>query len=527
MLLKQLKLQVADVGAGSLCAKRSEGTVKTRRYIVAEGFGPDHRLGVYNNNVDTIERAFVERYFLCKEGEGFRPALRPEPHTFGTDSMVEFRARTMAHMPRLPVLDECDVVAMYHGAKQRLYERARVSLLRNGLLDSDAALTSFVKFEKQDVRKAPRVINPRHPRYNLSLGKYLKHAEKHFYRAINETFGGHTRATVIKGFNASDSAAILRAKWDRFSRPVAIGLDATKFDMHVSQAALIYEHSFYRSLFPDCDELVRLLRCQLVNSGRAYAADGRVKFTMQGTRSSGDLNTSLGNCVLMCAMIYSFSAERGVTVELANNGDDCVVFLEETDLARFQEGLDEWFRAKGFAMAVEQPARVFEEVEFCQTHPILVSGAWRMIRNHHAVLTKDPMCLMPIDNDRAYQKWLYAVGECGQNAVGNCPVQSAFYSALRRNGVECSKGFKEAVFRNTGWGTRSRGLGHGEAEGTVDDAARASYYLAYGVTPDAQIAIEQYYGTATFARLPDVVMNRDDFCIQSGLSLLLHPSNDP
>jgi hypothetical protein len=428
----------------------------------------------------------------------------------------------IAEMPHLPVLLEEQVVSCYTGAKRALYERARVSLARRPLHAKDAELTSFVKFEKQDVRKAPRVINPRSVRYNLTLGKYLKHAEKAYYRAINAVYGAHTPATVIKGFNSSASARILRQKWDRFPNAVAVGLDASKFDMHVSVPALRYEHSFYRSLFPDSSELDGLLTQQEANRGRAYAPDGHVTFAMNGTRSSGDLNTSLGNCLLMCALVWAFAAERSVPLELANNGDDCVVFLDQRDLARFSEGLDAWFRAKGFAMTVEAPAYRFEELEFCQTHPVVTSNGWLMVRNHEAVTTKDPMCLVPISNDKSYAKWLYAVGECGYNATAGVPVQQALYGAFLRNGDACSQGFKDTVFRCSGWQTRANGLVNNGT--TVTDAARASYYAAFGVTPDVQVLLEKYYDTAEFAPLACGVVERDDYRLESGLSLLLYRS---
>jgi hypothetical protein len=426
-------------------------------------------------------------------------------------------------MPRLPVLTEVQVVNSYTGAKRTLYEKARISLMRTGLQERDSDLTSFVKFEKQDVQKAPRVINPRHPRFNLALGKYLKHAEKPIFQAINQAYGGATAATVIKGMNAVQSAAVLRDKWNQFGRPVAVGLDASKFDMHVSRAALRYEHSFYRGLFPGSPELVELLSAQEVNKGRAYAPDGCVKFRMDATRSSGDLNTSLGNCILMCALVHSYAKERGLSVELANNGDDCVVFLDESDLGQFSNGLSDWFRVKGFAMTVEAPARMFEELEFCQTRPVLVGGGWKMVRNHHAVVKKDPMCLMPIPNDRTLRKWMYAVGECGLASASGVPVQQAFYRCLLRSGVRCSAGMKRQVFRNTGWEVRANGLAAQSA--LVTDASRASYYLAYGITPDAQLALEKFYDTVTFRALMDGVLEREDLKLEPGLSLITTLSN--
>lgn len=466
---------------------------KTREFTVLTGLGPDHNLGVYDNSVDTIERAFAERYFLCKDGEGFRPAFKVGPSNYRTPEFSAFRKEVMEHMPSLPVMTSQQVVDTYRGPKRRVYQNALHSLEEEGLTEADAHLSAFVKFEKQDVEKAPRVINPRSARYNLRLGKYLKHAEHKFFRAINKAFGGRTRATVIKGMNADQAADVLVEKWQQFDDPVAVGLDASKFDMHVSIAALLYEHSFYKALFPNCAELRWLLKLQLRNKGVARAVDGTVKFTMEGTRCSGDLNTSLGNCIIMCALVWAYSKVRGIRVELANNGDDCVVFMERRDEPAFRDGLSNWFKAKGFAMAVEPTVDVLEQVEFCQSHPVQLSTGWRMVRNVTACLIKDPICLLSIPNDKVYRKWLAAIGMCGSHLAAGVPVLSEFYDVFSRAGTSCSQGMLQEVFKN-----RSQlHLAQGLSAGDVDARARVSFYYAFGILPDDQRQLERFYQSAT------------------------------
>ncbi len=501
---RELRAQVFAECKGSLCVRRNGLSIKQREFSVITGFGPDHNLGVYNNSVDTIERALVERYFLCKDGEGFRPAFAVGPSSYRTPEFSAFRERVMAHMPHLPVLTSQQVVDAYHGPKRRLYQQALYSLEQEPLSDADAVVSMFVKFEKQDVEKAPRGINPRSTRFNLRLGKYLKHAEHHYFRAINKAFGKHTRATVIKGFNADEAADVLRAKWDRFSRPVAIGLDASKFDMHVSVAALQYEHSFYEALFPGSRELRWLLRKQLRNRGVARATDGTVKFSMEGTRCSGDLNTSLGNCVIMCALVWVYARLRGVTIELANNGDDCVVFLEQHDEGRFRSGLSDWFKEKGFAMAVEDTVDEFERVEFCQTKPVELSTGWRMVRKLDACLNKDPMCLISVPNDTVFRKWLMAVGTCGGKLSQGVPVLSAFYGAFARHGVECSDGMMEEVYKNRSQLRAAQGV----APAVIDARSRVSFYYAFGVLPDHQIEMERFFHQASISALGDDRVDR-------------------
>lgn len=223
-----LAARVKQECKGTLCVDHSGQPPKTRRFVVLSEFGPDHTLGVYNNDVNTVERAFIERYFLCNEGGSFRPALPVKRNSFRLKGLIEFRKCVMKMMPYCPKLTKQQVVDTYHGPKRRNYQKALLSLDREPLCARDASLTSFVKFEKQDIGKAPRMINPRSARYNLCLGQYLKVAEHHYFRAINKAYGAVTPATVIKGLNADASAEVLREKWDRFENPVAVGLDATK-----------------------------------------------------------------------------------------------------------------------------------------------------------------------------------------------------------------------------------------------------------------------------------------------------------
>jgi len=452
--------------------------------------GPSSNLGVFNNSVDAVERALLERYFLCEVNHTFHRPPLVKDSAFDTRLFREFRT-AIADEARMhaTILTLREVVECYTGAKRRCYQRAYESLCRVALHRKDAELRPFTKFEKQALDKACRIINPRSPRYNLVLGKYLKKAEKNFYHAINKKWDSCTDHTVIKGLNVVEAAQVFRAKWDRFSDPVAIGLDAKKFDMHVSVPALKYEHSFYNKVFRT-PELRRLLEMQLQNRGKAYCADGTVEFSMPGTRSSGDLNTSLGNCILMCAMLWVFCRINDIRAELANNGDDCVIIIERADEAKFRSTVAEWFIGVGFRMEVEPTVDVFEEIEFCQAHPVWDGRQWRMVRNVRTCLKKDPMCLLPLTNSKALAKWLWAVGECGSALVPGIPILRNFYQAFVRHGVRTTVKHVEHIFRGTSMAERKQGQS-GDWNPTPE--SRASFYLAFGITPDYQIAIEQYY----------------------------------
>jgi len=489
-----------------LTIHRDGQPTKDRTYHVVSRMGPNHDLGVFNNNVSAVERALLERYFLCNVDGTFLPPIPVVKGAFDTAELRGIRAHVVRYV-RLyaTVLDLGQVVARYTGAKRRIYASALKSLCRKAICRKDAELRPFTKFEKQSLLKACRIINPRSPRYNLMLGKYLKHTEKLFYAGLNEAWESVTDHTVVKGLNVVESAGVIRAKWDRFKNPVALGLDATKFDMHVSREALAYEHSFYTGVFPQ-RELRKLLAWQLNNRGVAYCPDGRVKFAMPGTRSSGDLNTSLGNCIIMCSAMLALVRGLGVEAELCNNGDDCVLIFESEHLGKIQAAVEPHFSKLGFRMQAETPVYEFEQLEFCQSRPVWNGRSWTMVRNLLACLKKDPMCLVPIQNDKVWRKWLGAVGQCGAALVPGLPVLQSFYRAFERAGVTSGDKFIQHVFKNTSMVERSTNLSQGDRE--ILPAARASFCTAFGVTADMQLALEHYYDNMTIGGVSEVMFGK-------------------
>ena len=112
-----------------------------------------------------------------------------------------------------------------------------------------------------------------------------------------------------------------------------------------------------------------------------------------------------------------------------------------------------------------------------------------MVRNFHSAREKDSLCLFPLDTPGAVQSWLYAVGECGLALTSGVPVFQEMYCAYMRNGRPSRMG--EAVFMQSGSRMMSRDM---ESKWcVVDDDARLSFMEAFGVTPDEQTALEEYY----------------------------------
>lgn len=475
------------------------------------GVSPNIAIVPFNNDIDTLERAVKERVFFVKNIDKSSPQKftgppKPEPGLFAA-RLEETRRLLRPFLPSTAPISHQQFVDGTPSRKRKCYQEALESINLDGLdLERDSSVSVFVKYEKTDrTTKAdpvPRVISPRDPKFNIALGRYLKPIEEKIFKALGKLFG---HPTVMKGMDTDKTAAVLKEKWDMFNKPVAIGLDASRFDQHVSLEALQFEHSIYEDCFYSGKhrrKLRNILRCQEKNRCVGRTPDGALSYTIDGTRMSGDMNTSLGNCVLMCMMIKAYALHKQVDVQLANNGDDCVVFLEQRNLARFSDGLFQWFLEMGFNMAIEPPSYELEEIEFCQCRPVFDGSKYTMCRNPMTAIAKDSVYLKHSDQFITYKSWLHAVGTGGLALAGGMPVFNSFYELYRRSGSETWWSRRRGRNKKVGltddvlpWFMRQVGM-HGRrcsAEPTPE--ARASFYFAWGVTPDEQMALEKHYDT--------------------------------
>lgn len=455
--------------------------------IVVGVAGELRTLKINNADLSTLSAALLERMYYCKVGGEFvPPPAVDEKLVF--QRLKKFRQSLLRKFGAQPTkLSPDEFVDMFRGRKHTIYANALEEYYDVGVMAYHAVSAAFVKCEKVNPLKAPRCIQPRHPVYNIGVGSYLKHIEHRLYKAVGKVYGD--KHVIMKGYNVKQIASIMEDKWNSFTNPVGVGMDATKFDMHVSAEMLRWEHSIYHSLYPGDRELARLLRMQIHNKGVGHCDDGSLKYKVLGRRFSGDMNTALGNCLIMCGMIYAYAEEKGVKIKLMNNGDDCVIFMEQEDLGRFHHGLEEWFLEMGFRMTREAPAYTIEQIEFCQMRCISTQCGSVMVRNVDAAREKDSMCLFPLESEAAMRKWLWAVGECGLALTGGVPVMQSFYECYMRNGV-MSK-MNEAVHMQSGAMFLRKGLEAKRVE--VSSDARVSFMEAWGLTPDEQVALEAYY----------------------------------
>lgn len=482
-----------------LVITRNGNEPKPRVYHALPSLVPDTMFGIYNNSVDVAAVAITERLLNLKVGGELTTPISPMRGIFDTTEMRRFSKGIAYYVKqRAHVYSHREVVEMYSGHKLKVYTNAYQKFMEEGCAAKSANLNVFIKYEKVNVTKAPRIISPRQPVYNLCLARFLKKMEKQIYKAIHKQFKSVSRHTVYKGMNVLQTASDMRVKWENFSIPCAIAGDITKLDMHIRTDALNFEHSVYNMAINN-RTLKRLLKLQHTPLKVSYFPDGKININdvpgkpVVASRASGDVNTSMGNVIIVCAMIWTFSQTYQVPVELVNNGDDFVIITDSKYAIVYTTLLPTWFKFHGFVLAMETPVYEFESIQFCQTQPVLVDSTWIMCRDPSTILKKDVICTIPINGSTVLQKWLDAVGTCGLSLTAGVPILQAFYMMYVRNGIVCGEKFKQHIFRNTGVMERTSGMTWKYTR--VKESTRWSFYLAFGVLPDLQRALEEYLDT--------------------------------
>lgn len=486
----QPRLRVTEVGIPT----------KTRAILRIAHAGDGAQFIVHDNSVANARRALMERvYFREVNGQ-----LVPPPSTSDTtwkDTCAEFRRIVCGCLPASDPKTLEEFLEGYSGDRRyERYKQAIESLGHTGIEVWDSWVRAFVKAEKIAIKPekpdpCPRLIQPRDPRYNAALGRWLRHLEKSLYKAVKKATKAHrVTAIVAKGRNAADTATLLRECWDGLLDPICVSLDASRFDQHVSQPALRYEHSFYKWAYRrhDTSELDQLLSWQLSTKGTVRCVDGYIKYTNKGGRMSGDMNTSTGNCLLMTAMMWSWAekATRGRTFVL-DNGDDVLVMMERDDYARFTNGIEEHFTKLGFTITTDGVADVFEKIQFCQTQPVWCGDQWVMVRDPRKCLAKDLTTILPIRTSKQLRLYLGSVGKCGLSLTGGCPVLQGFYERMDQLG-------------DGGWSSRDNqmdtgfyhmAIGMKRHTRPITPESRVSFWLAFGIQPHDQETLERYHQT--------------------------------
>lgn len=460
---------------------------KIRKTYLYSGISPVSDVKCYNNTISGMERALKERLFYIPDPvEGWR--LKPS-HALGvvTEKMASFLSAMAPISSYTHPWTREAFANSYTGQKKNRYLRAASQLNNDALRPVDANLKFFMKLECYLELKSPRGINPPSDRYLVELGRYIKPLEKKIYKDVETLFG---YKVIVKGLNQTDRGKLIGQSWASFSDPVAIMLDASKFEQSVSSECIDFESNLYNLYYRD--PLLRfMMRLQRSYHGRARSSDGCLSFKIEGVRASGMNNTALGNCVISAGFLWDIQEKLCVKdpsfkMRAHADGDDVVVILSRRHAKLFRDYSKPYYAEASFRMKMEATVDIIEHIDFCQSRPVFDGEHYVMLRNMKTSLSKDAVSKKPLDNEKVFLKWSAAVGMGGVACCGGMPVHQSFYNCILR----ASKGAKPLENDPLQRSMRHKTRGMTRTYREILPVTRCSYWLAFGIEPDAQISIE-------------------------------------
>jgi len=428
----------------------------------------------------------------------------PEPTADGLKRLRKFAKVISGRLPTCSAWSYDQVIALYGGVRRARYEQARDHIRSFGLVKwMHARISSFVKAEKfnpEDKKNPdPRMIQARTAEYGLEVATYLKPIEHHLYKLR----GPMGLRAIAKGLNQRQRAELLARKLQNFDRPVIFSLDASRWDKHVARSVLAIEHGVYMHCNAD-PYFAQLLSWQLHNKCRAMNG---VKYSVRGGRMSGDMNTALGNCLLMVIMVHA-AMDWCKKWDLLDDGDDCLVICEETDFEQARETLPKVFLTFGQELKIENVARDIRDVQFCQCRVVVTESGPIFTRNWRRCLSQDACGSKHWDDPKMVRSMCAAVGRCNLALSQGMPILQEYCLALIRFSggaalpqFETDRGLAIKVKLETGLLQHELG---DISPLPISDFTRLEFERTWGVTVPEQHEIERLLASWSYASLVPV-----------------------
>lgn len=387
-----------------------------------------------------------------------------------------------------------EIVLGYRGRMRTRYEEAERSLRVDGpVVSSDARLGAFLKAEKfngmSKIAK-PRMIFPRSYRYNLELATRLKPFEHALWPKLRapRRWGVPRTRVVGKGLGPRARAELVVKKFQGIGAGcVCFEVDASSWEAHQDAWQLKEEHRIYSAAFPGDSDLQSLLAKQLSNRG---VTSGGIKFSREGGRASGDLNTGMGNTLLMLAICDSVLRRFNLSrFDLLVDGDNALIFLVGAEAPPVIENFHQ--RAldySGHEMVLERPVTVIEEVRFGQSAPVCVGGVWTMCRDYRKIFSQGTSSHVHLRHRKFALSFLRGVALCELSLAQGLPLVQRWADLLRQ-ATEGSRSASPDFYRD--YLEIGATLSESVCTRDVDISTRESFSRAFGICPDDQLLVER------------------------------------
>lgn len=399
--------------------------------------------------------------------------LKTPKHAVNEKSWKKAALSTMKHYNRiLQPVGYKEVIMSFSGVKRNRYRTAYYHLMTTGRANTRVKM--FVKQDKMEEAKLkikpPRAIQYRSPEFNLEFMRYIKPIEDYVYNDMTAGVVSNTQV-ITKCLNPSEKAQLFLTKISHFKNPKFYSCDHAQFDSCIMKCHLETTHDKYLQMIPSA-EFARLCQVQIENVGKTR---GGIKYSVTGTRMSGDADTSLGNCLVNIDCILAVLERSGILkYDIMVDGDDSIIIVEgenSIDVTGFAE--------LGFDTEVSSTDDEMQ-VTFCQQRLCFDGQDYTFLRNPIRAISHYGICLKNY-TDKQLRMWQTGIGMCENALYGQYPI----YNAIARNFITTERIIvDEDSLRRLGSVEMSRELK------TVTLDARLSLFHSWGLSLEVQQMFE-------------------------------------
>lgn len=195
------------------------------------------------------------------------------------------------------------------------YPEARRKQLREALDKPYTATVDFFhKIEQLDEEKDPRAIQARRDEYKVRIGPWV---------AAFEERCKQTLPFLVKTLDEDERALAIAALRERGRYIVEV--DFSRFDRHNHRALMeMTEHLIYDQTLPK--HVANALHQQLRSVCKTRTG---LTYEVEGTRMSGDVNTSIGNCIIVACLCMGM----GIPADAMKiEGDDMIAACTQSEV---------------------------------------------------------------------------------------------------------------------------------------------------------------------------------------------------
>lgn len=221
---------------------------------------------------------------------------------------------------------------------------------------------------------------------------------------------------------------------------------------------------------------------------------------------SGDMNTALGNCVIMICMVLAFMRQLGIPHwDMFDDGDDCLLIIESSDLEIVLASVKDCFLSFGHEAKIEKVAHTMSSVSWCQSSPIeWARGKWKFVRDPWKTMSCDLIGTKWKTSPNGRKRLLATIGLCELALNIGSPILQEYALALMRSSEGAkyyTNGdmFQQSIAIRAQREAKAFGIRHKDALMTslarlkpapITWEARLSFSEAFGIPIERQLDVE-------------------------------------